>query len=103
MLIIRPRTAAALRQFIEENAMARTPHPRYEPDLASSDFYLFGYMTHCLTVQSFGAADELFSASEVISTGIEKSTLDAVFSNGWRDSGDALQPMVSTLKSFKKV
>jgi histone-lysine N-methyltransferase SETMAR len=62
----RPHTAAAAasQQFMEENEMARATHPPYSPDLAPSDFYLFGCMKHCLRGQSFEAADELFSAIE---------------------------------------
>jgi hypothetical protein len=63
---------------MEENGIGRATHPSYSPDLAPSDFHLFGYMKHCLRGQSFEAADEFFSASEVISMGSEKSTLDAV-------------------------
>jgi hypothetical protein len=53
-------------QFMEENRMARAPHPPspYSPHLAPSDFYLFGYMKHCLRGQSFEAANEHFSAIE---------------------------------------
>jgi hypothetical protein len=64
--------AAASQQFTKENEMARAPHPPYSPDLATSDFYLCGYMKHCLRGQSFEAPDELFSASEVILIRIEK-------------------------------
>jgi hypothetical protein len=78
----RPHTAAAgaSQKYIEENTMIRAPHPArpYSPDLASSDFYLFGYGKQCLRRQSFEMAGELFSVSEVISIGIEKSTLDVV-------------------------
>jgi hypothetical protein len=49
---------------MEENEMARASHPPHSPDLALSDFHLFGYMKHCLRGQSFDAADELFSAIE---------------------------------------
>jgi histone-lysine N-methyltransferase SETMAR len=59
----RPHTAAAVsQQFMEENVMERAPHPLYSPDLAPSDFCLFGYTKHCLRERSFGAADDLFSA-----------------------------------------
>jgi hypothetical protein len=44
--------------------MARALHSPYSPDLAPSDFYLFGYVKHCPRSQSFEAADELFSAIE---------------------------------------
>jgi hypothetical protein len=64
---------------MEENGMIETPHPPYSPDLAPSDFYLFGYVRHRLRGQPFETAGELCSANEVISRGIEKSTLDVVF------------------------
>jgi hypothetical protein len=64
---------------MEENRMIRASHPPYSLDLAPSDFYLFGYVKHCLRRQSFETAGEPFSASEVISMGIEKSTLDVAF------------------------
>jgi hypothetical protein len=34
--------ATMTEQFLEENAMKRTPHPAYSADLAASDFDLFG-------------------------------------------------------------
>jgi hypothetical protein len=49
---------------MEENGMARAPHTLSLPDLAPSDFYLFGYTKHCLMGQSFAAADEPVSAIE---------------------------------------
>jgi hypothetical protein len=39
---VRPDVATVTQQFLEQNAMKRAPHPVYSPDLASSDFYLFG-------------------------------------------------------------
>jgi hypothetical protein len=47
--------------------------------LALSDFYLFGYVKHCLCGRSFEAADELFSSLEAVLKPIEKSTLNAAF------------------------
>jgi hypothetical protein len=64
---------------MEENAMIRVAHPPYSPELAQSDFYLSGYVNRCLRGQSFEAAGELFSASEVISMCIDQSTLEVVF------------------------
>jgi phosphosulfolactate phosphohydrolase-like enzyme len=49
---------------MEENAMARAHHPPHSPDLALSDFYLVGYIKHCLRGHSFESVDELLSASE---------------------------------------
>jgi transposase len=43
-----PPIAAASQKFMEENGMARDPQPPYSPDLAPSEFYLIGHVTHFL-------------------------------------------------------
>jgi histone-lysine N-methyltransferase SETMAR len=45
----RPHTAKMTSQFMEQNSMQRAPHPAYSPDLAPSDFYLFGYVKQFLS------------------------------------------------------
>jgi hypothetical protein len=57
----------------------KSPRPPYLPDLARPYFFLFGYVKHGLRGQSFETPGELFSASEVIWMGLEKSTLHVVF------------------------
>jgi hypothetical protein len=52
--------------------MKSAPHPPYSPDLAQSDFYLFGYVKECLTGLSFEDADQLLAAVEGTRKGIEK-------------------------------
>jgi hypothetical protein len=64
--------------------MKSAPHPPYSPDLAPSDFYLFGYVKIGLAGLSFEDADQLLAAVEGIFEGIEKVTLQAVFL-GWMD------------------
>jgi hypothetical protein len=59
-------------------------HPPYSPDLAPSDFSLFGYVKRCLADLSFEDADQLLAAVEGILEGIEKVTLRAVFLE-WMD------------------
>jgi hypothetical protein len=86
---------------MKENGMMAIPHPHYSPDLASFDFYLFSYLKHYLREQSFETADELVSASEMISMRIEKSTL-AFCSSGCRDFWNAVQPMAMILTTFIK-
>jgi histone-lysine N-methyltransferase SETMAR len=39
----RPHTAKMTSQSMEQNSMQRAAHPPHSPDLAPSDFYLFGY------------------------------------------------------------
>jgi hypothetical protein len=50
-------TAMLSTQYFTENRMKSAPHPPYSPDLAPSDFYLFGYVKRCLTDLLFEDAD----------------------------------------------
>jgi hypothetical protein len=43
-----PHTAKATLDFMECNATKRALHPLYSPDLALSDFYLFGHAKQLL-------------------------------------------------------
>jgi hypothetical protein len=52
--------------------MKSAPHPPYSPDLAPSDFYLFGYVKRCPAGLSFEDADQLLAAVEGVLEGIEK-------------------------------
>jgi hypothetical protein len=52
--------------------MKSEPHPPYSPDLASSDFDLFGYVKRYTTGLSFENADQLLAAVEGVLEGIEK-------------------------------
>jgi transposase len=40
----RAHTAQKCRTFCEESGLRLGPHPPYSPDLAPSDFFLFGYV-----------------------------------------------------------
>jgi hypothetical protein len=66
---------------MEQNSMQRAPHPAYSPDLAPSDFYLFGYVKHLLSGCEFPDRDSLLQAVSDILVGIEKVTLESVFHN----------------------
>jgi hypothetical protein len=59
-------------------------HPPYSPDLAPSDFYLFGYVKRCLASLSLEDADQPLAAVEGVLESIEKVTLQAVFLE-WMD------------------
>jgi hypothetical protein len=64
--------------------MTSAPHPPYSPDLAPSDFYLFGDVKRCVTSLSFKDADQLLAAGEGVLEGIENVTLQALFLE-WMD------------------
>jgi hypothetical protein len=52
--------------------MKLASHPLYSPDLAPSDFYLFGYVKKCLAGLSFEGADQVLAAVEDVLEGNEK-------------------------------
>jgi hypothetical protein len=52
--------------------MKSAPYPPYSPDLAASDFYLFGYVKRCLTGLSLEEADQLLAAIEDVLDSIKK-------------------------------
>jgi hypothetical protein len=57
---------------MEQNSMQRVPHPAHSPDLAPSDFYLFGDVQQLLPVCQFADQDSLLQAV----SDIEKVTLE---------------------------
>lgn len=64
---------------IANSIFKRTPHPPYSPDLAPSDFYLFGYVKEKLKGRSFKSRDEIFDAVVTIIDDISMETKRAVF------------------------
>jgi hypothetical protein len=68
----RQHTAMGPIQYLTQNRMKSAPHPPYSPDLAPSDFYLFGNVKRCLTGLSFDDADQLLAAGEGFLEGTEK-------------------------------
>ena len=66
-------------QYLASHDMERAPQPPYSPDLAPSDFYLFGYIKGLLAGRSFNSAEELLSAVDEILSEISETTLMRVF------------------------
>jgi hypothetical protein len=65
--------------FCEENGLRLAPNPPYSPDLAPSDFFLFGYVKESLKGMVFPSYEALLDAIGEVVTGIESETLTAVF------------------------
>jgi len=59
---------------IESLGMTRLPHPPCSPDLAPTDFFLFGYLKTLLQGTSFGTAEELQGEVSKILKEIPKHT-----------------------------
>jgi hypothetical protein len=67
-----PVTAKKIAEFVACSGMKRTPYPRYSPDLAPCDFYLFGYIKGRLAGASFEDLAQLLQAIDAIFQSIEK-------------------------------
>jgi hypothetical protein len=68
----RPQTARQTRDFIEAYGMEQARHPPCSPDLAPSDFSLFGYLKDRLQGQHFEDGDQLFDAIIVLAGPLKK-------------------------------
>jgi transposase len=59
-----PHTAQKCRTFSDENGLWLATHPPYSPDLAPSDFFLFGYVKNRLQGIVFTSREELLADFE---------------------------------------
>jgi transposase len=75
----RPHTAEKCRIFCEENGLRLVTHPPYSPDLAPSDFFLFGHVKNRLQGRVFESQDDLVAAITEELQNIELETLHRVF------------------------
>jgi hypothetical protein len=66
-------------EYMDHNPLKRVPHPPYPPDLAPSDFYLFGYVKYQLQGHEFTKGAEFVSAISEILNQIPTNTLVNVF------------------------
>ena len=80
----RPHTAKKVSEFIDSAGLRNAPHPPYSPDLAPSDFYLFGYLKNKMKGESFPSADDLLQRVLQILNNISTDTLKKVFDE-WLD------------------
>jgi histone-lysine N-methyltransferase SETMAR len=71
----------AIEQFITENHIGRAPHPSYSPDLAPSDFWLFGHLKTSLVGQTFDAPEQLLEVIADFWGEIQPPEVVAVFSH----------------------
>jgi hypothetical protein len=74
-----PHTAKMSRDYIGLNRMKQAPPPRYSPDLAPSDFFLFGDVKGKLVGYCAETPSQFLVHIRVILTAIPRETLKAVF------------------------
>ena len=64
---------------MKKNKFKRAPHPPYSPDLAPSDFFLFGYVKGKLTGKEFAERNEIYESIIEILHEIPHETLIKVY------------------------
>jgi hypothetical protein len=67
------------RDYIILNRMKQAPHLLYSPDLAPSDFFLFGYVNGKLMGYRAETPSELLACIRAIMAEIPRETLNAAF------------------------
>jgi hypothetical protein len=73
-----PHAAMCTIDYLRANRLTRAPHPAVPPDLAPSDFSLFGKPKIALMSAAF-ADDELLQGVMKVLNGISREELEAVF------------------------
>jgi hypothetical protein len=66
-------------RFFTENDLLRVSHPPYSPDIAASDFWLFGRMKTALAGSRFNEPEALLEGINDFLGSIKVSELTAVF------------------------
>jgi hypothetical protein len=69
---------------MSDHRMIRMPQPPYFPDMAPSDFYLFGPVKNRLEQIQASDADDFFEQLEAILSSISVEELERVFA-AWTD------------------
>ena len=80
----RPHNSNKVIQYLESHGMDRAPQPLFSPEIAPSDFYLFGYIKKMLQGHSYDTPDDLLSAITEILNNISPDALVKVFLN-WHE------------------
>jgi hypothetical protein len=73
-----PRVAE---QFIAEKHISRVPQPVCSPDLALSDFWLFGHLKNSLAGRMFDDPEEFLDGITSFLEDVQPSELHVVFSH----------------------
>jgi len=76
---------------LESHNIEKTPHPPFSPEIAPSDFYLFGYLKQTMAGQQYENPDQLYLAVDEILSEIPKDTLIGVFQTWERRSMEVIR------------
>jgi histone-lysine N-methyltransferase SETMAR len=61
------------------DSKARTPQPPYSPDIAPSDFVLFGWLQTQLERREYNGEDELYEVVDEILTSLSIKMIETTF------------------------
>jgi hypothetical protein len=75
----RPRNSKKSNECLTEFRARRVPHPAYRPDLAPSDFFLFGTVKAELQNYEIHSREDLISAIMTVFGQMSKETLISVY------------------------
>jgi histone-lysine N-methyltransferase SETMAR len=75
----KPHVGKLVIEFCESCKLRRAPQPPYSPDIAPSDFFLFGYTKDKLKGLTFASENDLFEEIKNILSKISIDTLHSVF------------------------
>jgi hypothetical protein len=74
-----PHTARSAIRYTHGHRLVRAPHPLFSPELAPSDFYLFGKVKTALMGATFEDEDQLFQGVMHVLHRTPRDELEAVF------------------------
>jgi histone-lysine N-methyltransferase SETMAR len=74
-------TARATQEKLDISRFKRTPEPRYSPDIAPSDFFLFGWRKTRLERREYNGEDALYEVLDEVLTGLSIEMIETVFVN----------------------
>ena len=75
----KPHVSEKTSATLQHLGLKKLPHPPYSPDIAPSDFYLFGRIKGMLAGKSFGSREELLSEVMKITQMIPRDELCRVY------------------------
>lgn len=74
----RVHTSKTTKTFLDLHGLQVIKHPPYSPDLSPCDFWLFGYLNHCLEGLCFANRDDAIQKCTEILNSIEKKVFSRV-------------------------
>jgi hypothetical protein len=72
-------TAREISEKLDVSRFKRMPQPLYSPDIAPSDFFLFGWVKTQLEWREYNKEDELYEVVDGILTGLSIEMIETVF------------------------